>query len=168
MCRKAFGRCDQQQLQQIYRLNPSLRNPEHIETGQKLPIPAVRKMLITAVIPVGFSPSEIAPAAQMTSGQTTAIAPPARTNDRAQPTKHAKKPAANPDAGPDGAASTGGTAKPGPHTNREGFIIPGTATGRDRPLTIPAKTPSDKTTAEKNSIAIPNTVSTAGAGSPDQ
>jgi hypothetical protein len=125
-------------------------------------------MLIIAEMPVGFSPSEIRAAAQMTPGQAAAIAPPARTNHRAQPAKHAKKPATTTDAGPDGAASTDGTAKPAPHTNQESFIIPGTTTSPDRPLTNPVTTASEKTTAEKNSIAIPGSVSTAGAGSPDR
>jgi hypothetical protein len=161
VCRKTFGICNQERLQQIYRLNPWLSNPEHIETGQKLRVPAIRKLLIISEVPAGFSPSEIRPGAQMTPGKAAAIAPPARTNDRAQPAKHAKKPAANTYAGPDDAAFTDGMAMPAPHTNQESFIIPGTATGRDRPLRNPVRTASEKTTAEKNSIAIPGSVSTA-------
>jgi rod shape-determining protein MreC len=105
---------------------------------------------LTAVRPDRFSPSEVRPASQMTPGKAAVIPPSDRTsaltNDRAQPAKHAKKPAANPDAVPDGA----------PHTNQESFIIPGTATGPDRPLVNPEKTASVKT----------STAMTAGAGSP--
>jgi rod shape-determining protein MreC len=105
---------------------------------------------LTAARPDRFSPSEVRPASQMTPGKAAVIPPPDRTstltNDRAQPAKHAKKPAANPDAVPDGA----------PHTNQESFIIPGTATGPDRPLVNPEKTASVKT----------GTAMTAGAGAP--
>lgn len=119
---------------------------------------------LTAARPDRFSPSEVRPASQMIPGKAAVITSSARTselmNDRAQPAKRAKKPA-NPDGVPDGAVSTDGTAKPAPHPNQESFIIPGTATGPDRPLTNP-----QKTTAEKNSVAITGPVSTAGAGTP--
>jgi rod shape-determining protein MreC len=105
---------------------------------------------LTAARPDRFSPSEVRPASQMTPGKAEVIPPSDRTgtltNDRAQAAKHAKKPAANPDAVPDGA----------PHTNQESFIIPGTATGPDRPLVNPEKTASVKT----------GTAMTAGAGAP--
>jgi hypothetical protein len=95
----------------------------------------------------------------MTPGKAAVITSSARTselmNDRAQPAKRAKK-SANPDGVPDGAASTDGTARPAPHTNQESFIIPGTATGPDRPLVNPEKTASVKTGAAM----------TAGAGAP--
>jgi rod shape-determining protein MreC len=122
---------------------------------------------LTAARPDRFSPSEVRPASQMTPGKAPAISPSTRSsellNDRAQPAKRTKKPATGQDGTPDGAVSTDGTAKPAPHTNQESFIIPGTATGPDRPLTNP-----QKTAAEKNSIAITGPVSTAGAGTPVQ
>jgi rod shape-determining protein MreC len=106
------------------------------------PLPAAR--------PDRFSPSEVRPASQMTPGKAAVIPPPDRTstltNDRAQAAKRAKKPTANSDAVPDAA----------PHTNQESFIIPGTATGPDRPLVNPEKTASVKT----------GTAMTAGAGAP--
>jgi rod shape-determining protein MreC len=113
---------------------------------------------LTAARPDRFSPSEVRPAAQMTPGKPAVITSSARTselmNDRGQSAKRAKKPT-NPDGVPDGAVSTDGTAKPAPHTNQESFIIPGTATGPDRPLVNPEKTASAKTGAM-----------TAGAGAP--
>jgi len=115
---------------------------------------------LTAARPDRFSPSEVRPAAQMTPGKAAVITSSARTselmNDRAQPAKRAKKPATNPDGVPDGAVSTDGTAKPAPHTNQESFIIPGTATGPDRPLVNP-----EKTASVKGGAAM-----TAGAGAP--
>jgi rod shape-determining protein MreC len=125
---------------------------------------------LTAARPDRFSPSETRPASQMTPGKAAVITSSARTNelmnDRGQTAKHARKSAANLDAAPDGALSTDGSTKAAPHTNQESFIIPGTATGPDRPLTNPQKTASVKATAEKNSIAITGPVSTAGAGTP--
>jgi rod shape-determining protein MreC len=108
---------------------------------------------LTAAHPDRFSPAEVRPASQMTPGK--ALAPPSSarsddpTNQGAQPMKHAKRPAA-----PDGAISTDGTTKPAPHQNQESFIIPGTATGPDRPLVNPEKTGSEKTAPEKASAAI--------------
>jgi rod shape-determining protein MreC len=122
---------------------------------------------LTAARPDRFSPSEVRPAAQMTPGKMPVITSSARTselmNEGAQPVRRAKKPAANPNAGTDGSTPTEGTAKPAPHTNQESFIIPGTATGPDRPLVNPEKTNSEKanrekttapTAAEKASVAI--------------
>jgi rod shape-determining protein MreC len=111
------------------------------------PLPAAR--------PDRFSPSEVRPAAQMTPGKAPAIST-ARTNELmnegAQPVRRPKKPA-NPNAAPDGATSTDGTAKPAPHVNQESFIIPGTATGPDKPITNPQKTGSS-TGPEKTNAAI--------------
>jgi rod shape-determining protein MreC len=109
---------------------------------------------LAAAHPDRFSPSEVRPASQMTPGKTVTSSAYSneQMNDRAQPTKHAKK-AATPDTG-GGAVSTDGTAKPAPHTNQESFIIPGTATGPDRPLVNP-----EKTAAVKAGPAM-----TAGAG----
>jgi rod shape-determining protein MreC len=115
---------------------------------------------LIAVHPDRFSPSEVRPASQMTPGKAPLITSSARTselmNDRAQPAKRVKKPAANPDdAAPDGSVPTEGTTKPAPHPNQDSFIIPGTATGPDRPLVNPEKTVSAKSAAM-----------TAGAGAP--
>ena len=41
ICAKKFGSCSAQILQQIYDLNPSLSDIDHIETGQKLKIPVL-------------------------------------------------------------------------------------------------------------------------------
>jgi rod shape-determining protein MreC len=110
---------------------------------------------LPAAHPDRFSPSEIRPAAQMTPGKAPAITSSARTNELmnegAQPVRRAKKPA-NPNAAPGGATSTDGTAKPAPHVNQESFIIPGTATGPDRPLTNPQKR-GPSTGPEKTSAA---------------
>ena len=103
-----------------------------------------------------FSPGEVPPAAQMTPGKVTAITPSPRTSDQAA--KRIRKPSTNPDA--DSAVSTDGTA---PHTNQESFIIPGTATGPDRPLVNPEKTAATRT---MSNIPITGPVSTAGAASP--
>jgi hypothetical protein len=91
----------------------------------------------------------------MTPGKVSAITPP-RTSD--QSAKRVKKPSTARDS--DSAVSTDGTA---PHTNQESFIIPGTATGPDRPLVNPEKTAAAKTLSN---IPITGPVSTAGAGSP--
>jgi rod shape-determining protein MreC len=104
---------------------------------------------LTAARPDRFSPSEVRPASQMTPGKVTVITSSARTselmNEGAQPAKRARKPAAN--TVPNGMTSTDGTARPAPHTNQESFIIPGTATGPDRPLINPEKTGLEKTSA---------------------
>jgi rod shape-determining protein MreC len=105
------------------------------------PLPAAR--------PDRFSPGEVRPAAQMTPGKAPVITSTAHTNEDAQPVRRAKKPAAN----PDGATSTDGAAKPAPHVNQESFIIPGTATGPDKPITNPQKT-GPSAGPEKTNAAI--------------
>jgi rod shape-determining protein MreC len=112
---------------------------------------------LTAARPDRFSPGEVPPATQMTPGKVTAITPP-RTSDQAA--RRIRKPSASPDA--DSAASANGNTAP--HTNQESFIIPGTATGPDRPLVNPEKTAAAKTVP--TNIPITGPVSTAGAGSP--
>jgi rod shape-determining protein MreC len=97
---------------------------------------------LTAAHPDRFSPSEVRPASQMTPGKASVITSSARTNELINggaPVKHVKKPAVRPETAPDGAISTDGT-QPAPHQNHESFIIPGTATGPDRPLMGPEKT----------------------------
>jgi hypothetical protein len=41
ICVEKFGTCTPEILQQIHELNPSLSNPDHIETGQKIRIPVL-------------------------------------------------------------------------------------------------------------------------------
>jgi hypothetical protein len=41
ICVEKFGTCTPELLQQIHELNPSLTNPDHIETGQKIRIPVL-------------------------------------------------------------------------------------------------------------------------------
>ena len=124
-------------------------NADGVDLRPLKPLPAAR--------PDRFSPSEVRPASQMTPGKAPVITSSARTNELlnegAQPVKRAKKPAVTPDKAPDGAISTDGTTrpdgttKPAPHQNQESFIIPGTATGPDRPLIGPEKSAAEKTSA---------------------
>ncbi len=92
---------------------------------------------LTAARPDRFSPSEVRPASQMTPGKAAAITPSQRARvivtTGSAPVKRPKKP--HPDG--DGTISTDGSTKPAPHTNQDSFIIPGTATGPDRPLVNP-------------------------------
>lgn len=112
---------------------------------------------LTAAHPDRFSPSEVRPASQMTPGKASVITSSARTselmNQGAQPVKHAAKPAAHSNPVPAGAISTDGPAKPAPHTNQDSFIIPGTATGPDRPLMGPEKMSPEKTSAAITPVA---------------
>ena len=135
------------------------KGPDDLKTADGVDIRPLKPL--TAARPDRFSPSEVRPASQMTPGKAAAITPSAPTSDRAQPAKRAKKPSTGPDGVPDGAVSTDGTAKPAPHTNQESFIIPGTATGPDRPLVNPEKTNPEKTASAKTGAAM-----TAGAGAP--
>jgi general secretion pathway protein A len=41
ICIKKFGSCTSQLLQQIHELNPSLNNPDHIESGQSIRVPVL-------------------------------------------------------------------------------------------------------------------------------
>ena len=41
ICIKKFGNCTSQLLQQIHELNPSLNNPDHIESGQSIRVPVL-------------------------------------------------------------------------------------------------------------------------------
>jgi rod shape-determining protein MreC len=114
---------------------------------------------LTAARPDRFSPSEVRPASQMTPGKAAPITPSQGgsevTNGNA-PVKRPKKPHSD----GDGTISSDGSTKPAPHTNQDSFIIPGTATGPDRPLVNP-----EKTGAEKTSAAI---APAAGAASREQ
>ena len=41
ICIEKFGTCTSQLLQQIHELNPSLNNPDHIESGQSIRVPVL-------------------------------------------------------------------------------------------------------------------------------
>jgi phage tail protein X len=41
ICIQNYGSCTSQLLQQIHELNPSLINPDHIESGQNIRIPVL-------------------------------------------------------------------------------------------------------------------------------
>ena len=41
ICTEQFGTCTAELLQQIHELNPSLKDPDHIEIGQDLRIPVL-------------------------------------------------------------------------------------------------------------------------------
>ncbi len=100
-----------------------------------------------------FSPGEVPAATQLTPGKAVYVAPP----DNAQVVRpKPRRPAAAID-GAETPAST--TPKPVPHAQQESFIIPGTATGPDKPLMGPEKAAAekaaaDKTAAEKTRAAI--------------
>jgi hypothetical protein len=40
ICVDSFGKCNQELMQEIRKLNPGLNNPDHIESGQKIRLPA--------------------------------------------------------------------------------------------------------------------------------
>jgi hypothetical protein len=89
----------------------------------------------------------------MTPGKAAPIAPSQGASDVTNgnaPVKRPKKPHSD----GDGTISTDGSTKPAPHTNQDSFIIPGTATGPDRPLVNPEKTSPEKAGPEKTSAAI--------------
>jgi rod shape-determining protein MreC len=151
---------------------PGLEDPNAPKTddASKDPATDVRPLKpLTAAHPDRFSPAEVRPASQMTPGRAP-VTSPARTSEllnEGAPVKHAKKPNSPTDA----ATPADGTARPVPHANvphpnQESFIIPGTATGPDRPLVNPEKTAAAKASPEKNSIAITGPVSTGGMGTP--
>ncbi|HEX4582155.1 MAG TPA: rod shape-determining protein MreC [Acidobacteriaceae bacterium] len=152
---------------------PGLEDPNAPkgDDASKDPATDVRPLKpLTAAHPDRFSPAEVRPASQMTPGKAPVITSPARTSEllnEGPPLKHAKKP----NAATDAATPADGTARPVPHANvphpnQESFIIPGTATGPDRPLVNPEKTAAAKGIPEKNSIAITGPVSTGGMGTP--
>jgi hypothetical protein len=41
ICVEKFGSCTAELMQQIHQLNPSLNNPDHIESGQSIRIPVL-------------------------------------------------------------------------------------------------------------------------------
>jgi hypothetical protein len=40
ICVDSFGKCNAELMQEIRKLNPGLNNPDHIESGQKIRLPA--------------------------------------------------------------------------------------------------------------------------------
>ena len=46
ICVESFGSCNPEHLQEIHRLNPWLRNLEHIESGERIRIPGSTETLI--------------------------------------------------------------------------------------------------------------------------
>ena len=111
---------------------------------------------LTAAHPDRFSPGTVPPATQMTPGKVTAITPP-RTDEQAA--RRVRRPTS-----PDADSAVANDRQAAPHANQESFIIPGTATGPDRPLVNPEKTATAKTIP--TNIPITGPVSTAGAGTP--
>jgi hypothetical protein len=147
---------------------PGLEDPNapKVEDASKDPAVDLRPLKpLTAARPDRFSPAEVRPAAQMTPGKAPVITSSARTSEllnEGAPVRRAKKP----NSTPDGATPADGTAKPPPHVNQESFIIPGTATGPDRPLVNPEKTAAARAIPEKSTMTITGPVSTAGMGTP--
>lgn len=94
---------------------------------------------LTAAHPDRFSPGAVPPASQMTPGKEPVIPSSARTgellNQGATP-KRVKKPISS----TNDSTPTQESGKPAGHTSQESFIIPGTATGPDKPLMGPEKT----------------------------
>jgi rod shape-determining protein MreC len=107
---------------------------------------------LTPVHPDRFTPGELAPASQLTpGGKPTVVTSSARTNELlnqgAQPPKpKVKRPQGTPDAMTQSGTPLGG--------KQESFIIPGTATGPDKPLLGPEKAAADKVAAAKASTAV--------------
>jgi rod shape-determining protein MreC len=111
---------------------------------------------LTAAHPDRFSPGAVPPASQMTPGKEPVITSSARTNEllnQGAAPKRLKKPIST--TGDSAAQETGKSAS---HTNQESFIIPGTATGPDKPLMGP----------EKTSAAIVPTATSAGSAIKEQ
>jgi rod shape-determining protein MreC len=104
---------------------------------------------LTAARPDRFSPGEVPPASQMTPGKPIVIPSSARTSElmgQGGQVKRARKPDSGTDA--EGATKT-------PHTEQESFIIPGTATGPDKPLMGPAMKTSTVVAPATAGVAAP-------------
>jgi hypothetical protein len=56
ICVDNFGKCDPAILQEIHRLNPALSNPDHIEAGQRIRIPATPWVSRASVTEPGAKP----------------------------------------------------------------------------------------------------------------
>jgi nucleoid-associated protein YgaU len=48
ICIKKFGSCTSQLLRKIHELNPSLDNPDHIESGQSIRVPVLAALSNTS------------------------------------------------------------------------------------------------------------------------
>lgn len=109
---------------------------------------------LTPLHPDRFTAGEVPPASQLTPGsKPPVVTSSARTNELlnegAQPPKpKLKRPLGTADAVPAGTGS-----KPVPHAQQESFIIPGTATGPDKPLLGPEKAAADKAAVDKVAAA---------------
>ncbi|HEX6774102.1 MAG TPA: rod shape-determining protein MreC [Acidobacteriaceae bacterium] len=93
---------------------------------------------LTAAHPDRFSPGAAPPASQMTPGKPPVITSSTRTNEllnEGAAPKRVKKPISSTDG-----SRPAEETKPVSRTNQESFIIPGTATGPDKPLMGPEKT----------------------------
>jgi rod shape-determining protein MreC len=117
---------------------PGLEDANAPKSDAALANPQLLKPLMAARAD-RFTPGTAPPASQMTPGKVTVITSSARTNELlnegAQAVRRTKKPAIN----PDGSVPADGSATPAPRAKPQSFIIPGTATGPDRPLRGPEK-----------------------------
>jgi rod shape-determining protein MreC len=118
-----------------------------------------------------FSPGEVPEATHLTPGKAAVVTTRTGTNEVAQPPKpKVKKAPVTPENMPRGATPADTTTKPVPHAQQDSFIIPGTATGPDKPLmgpekVAPNKVAADKIASEKTSAAI---TPAAGSGAQHQ
>ena len=94
---------------------------------------------LTAAHPDRFSPGAVPPASQMTPGKPAVITSSSRTNElmnQGAVPKRVKKPISTTDE----TSPAEQISKPASQAQHESFIIPGTATGPDKPLMGPEKT----------------------------
>lgn len=103
---------------------------------------------LQAAHPDRFSPGDVPSATQMTPGKA-APATTYRPQDASVPAKPKVKKPVTPDAEPANASA--------PHAQHESFIIPGTATGPDKPLMGPDK--ADKIATDKSAAMAAPVVS---------
>jgi rod shape-determining protein MreC len=121
-----------------------------------------------------FTPGGVPPASQLTPGsKPPVVTSSARTNELlnegAQPPKpKLKRPPGTADAIPAGATPAGTKSKPVTHAQQESFIIPGTATGPDKPLLGPEKVAADKVAADKVAAAKTSAAITSAAADGEQ
>ena len=123
---------------------------------------------LAPVHPDRFTPGEVPPAAQLTPGsKPPVVTSSARTNELmnqgAQPSKPKLKRPPDPNATPADARS-----KPVPHAQQESFIIPGTATGPDKPLLGPERAAAEKAAADRVAAAKASTPMTPAPASGEQ
>jgi rod shape-determining protein MreC len=129
---------------------------------------------LTPVHPDRFTPGEVPPASQLKPGSKPAIVTSsARTsellNQGAQPPKpKLKRPLGTPDAMTQGGTPLDARSKSGPRAQQQSFIIPGTATGPDKPLLGPERAAAEKAAADRVAAAKPNTAMTPTPASGEQ